>query len=89
MYYLVVTDEDKERLENANTRSPSIGDRLIELQNNPLTNAIKTNMSVHGEYYVNAGKWCILFNINGNEVNIVNLMRSEKLHKIFNGKIKQ
>jgi len=87
MHHLVLYPEIEERLRIADNHSPSVGDKLNELQSNPLTNAIKTNNPNLGEYYVNAGKWCLIFNIDGDSVEILSVMHSAKLYKILTGRI--
>lgn len=59
------------------------------LATNPLARAKKTEISAIGEFYVNSGNFCILFDIDEpNQLIIIyGIVRKEYLHKIITGKI--
>jgi hypothetical protein len=59
------------------------------LSQNPYARAKKTNIPLIGEYYVNSGRLCILFDIDDtdNVIIIYGIVRSEYLHKIITGRI--
>ena len=89
MYEFVYNDGVLDELNKASKQSPSIKNKLERLQTNPIANAIKTNVPHIGEYYVNAGIWCILFDIDtvSQEVQLLSVVHSAKLHKIRTGRI--
>lgn len=89
MYSIYNTDETREKLKNANRISTSISNRLDELEQNPFTVAISTNIPRIGDYYVNAGRYCILFDIDplSESIYVRDVVLSAKLHKILTGRI--
>ena len=78
-----------EKLKVNSKTSPSINVRLEELANNPKAKAIPTNIPIIGEYYVNAGRYCILFDIDDSAqiVKIYSVVLSAYLDKVLKGKI--
>jgi len=88
MYITVNTDTHK-RLIKANSKSPSVSTKLAEIAENPLNNAIRTHIPAMGDYYINAGRWCILFNVKETEevVDVLSIVLSPYLHKILTGRI--
>ena len=74
-------------IQKANVSSPSVMGKIIELENSPSSLSIKIEVSGLSDFYVNAGKFCILFNYNEEEekIEIINIVRSALLHKIQSG----
>lgn len=70
-------------------KTTSFPDTFEELANNPLARAKATNIQAIGEYYVNSGRFCILFDIDedNNIIIVYGIVRSEYLHKILTGRI--
>jgi mRNA-degrading endonuclease RelE of RelBE toxin-antitoxin system len=89
MYSFDVTDNVLEKLKECNKKSPSISVRLEELANNPMGRAIPTHIPLIGDYYVNAGRYCILFNVDqtNSKVTIISVKLSPYLDKILRNKI--
>lgn len=89
MYIFKVSDEVIESLKEANIISPSVSIRLGEIVLNPYSKAIPTNIELIGNYYINTGRYCILFNVNeiDNSIEIIKICYSSYLHKILTGKI--
>jgi hypothetical protein len=89
MYQIVLRGQLDEDLKKASKTSPSIQLRLEEFGTNPLAKAIKTNIPIIGEYYVNAGRYCILFDVDSQsqKVEIIAVVLDNLLHKILSGRI--
>jgi hypothetical protein len=89
MYQFRISETVKKNLLNANKISTSIESRLSDLSANPMSKAIPTNISIIGDFYVNAGRYCILFDVNEEQqiVEINSVVLSAYLHKIITGKI--
>lgn len=87
---LVIPDEVLLAIKKANSKCPSVMDKLQKLEKNPLAVAIKTGIPVIGEYYVNCGRYCLIYNINNEDecVNILSCLPSPRLHKLKCGWIK-
>jgi hypothetical protein len=89
MYQFKITDKVKNDLLRANKIATSIEARLIDLSANPMSKAIPTNISIIGDFYVNAGRYCILFDVDQVDqvVELNGVVLSAYLHKIITGKI--
>jgi mRNA-degrading endonuclease RelE of RelBE toxin-antitoxin system len=89
MYQVQYSDKILEHLQAAYKVSPSIADRLLELEDNPLARAKPTNMPAFGDYYVNAGRYCILFDVDQNTetVTILSVRQAPYVHKLLTGRI--
>jgi hypothetical protein len=85
MYSLLLRGNLAEDLRKANIGSPSVETRLEELSTNPFSRAIKTGIPVIGNYYVNAGRYCILFDVDedSEKINILAICNNNLLHKIL------
>lgn len=68
---------------------PSIDARLTDLANNPQGRATPTNIQAIGDFYTNAGRSCILFNIDQNTqvITILDVVDRSYLYKVLQGKI--
>jgi len=88
MYRLYLTESIRQILHRHYQQSPSLGNKLELLESNPLSIAIPTDMPIIGEYYVNAGRFAILFNLGeDNKVSILSIVLRAKLHKILTKRI--
>jgi mRNA-degrading endonuclease RelE of RelBE toxin-antitoxin system len=89
MYQVQCSDRIHEQLTLANKTSPSVSERLLELEENPLAHAKETGVQIIGDYYVNAGRYCIVFNIDHEEeiVNILSVCADAYLYKIITGRL--
>jgi mRNA-degrading endonuclease RelE of RelBE toxin-antitoxin system len=87
MYQVEYSDKILQYLNDAAKHSTSVIDRIQELEENPLARARPTNNSVIGEYYVNAGRYCILMDIDqeNSTVTILSVRSRSWLHKILSG----
>lgn len=65
---------------------PSLIDRIEKLENNPHSVAKKTNDKKLTDYYVSAGRYDLLFNINDDVVEVEDVVRGPYLHKILMGR---
>lgn len=89
MYSFKVTDDIIKQLNAACIVAPSIHNRLTDLSTNPLAKAVATNIPLFGDFYVNAGRYCIVFNIdNKNQrIEILAVVLSPFLNKILTGQL--
>jgi hypothetical protein len=89
MFTFLVRDQLRDEIKKATIQSPSIGDRLNEMSINPMAKAIKTDIPVIGEFYVNAGRYCILFNVDldNEKIDIRSLVQDVLLDKVLKDKI--
>ncbi len=88
MYSLLLSDKMVTNLKQAEAQCPVIADKLVQLQQNPLINAAPTNISIMGDLYVNADKFCILFCVVEEEktVEILNVVRTSLFQKVLSGR---
>lgn len=88
-YNFVVTNETLGRIIKFSKKSPSIIDNLLALELDPFKKGKLTYLPIVAEYYVNCGRFVILYNVS--EVNhtviIIDVVLSALLHKIMIGKI--
>lgn len=89
MYSFNCVDTVLDKLKECSKTSPSINSRLEDLANNPMAKAIPTNIESIGNYYVNAGRYCILIDVDEEkqEVTILSVVLSPYLDKVLKGKI--
>ncbi len=89
MFTFVLRGQLVDELKSACQVSPSIISRIEEMGNNPLSKANKTDIPVVGEYYVNAGRHCILFDVDfdNEKIELRSVVQNVLLHKILTGKI--
>lgn len=89
MYLFEITADTFFQLRQNSIKSPSILNKIEVLSETPLSGAIQTGIETIGDYYVNAGRWCILFNIDeqNQTVQLLRIMHSAKLYKILQGLI--
>jgi len=82
-------EEVLKEIKEKSQRSPSILNKLENLSLNPHSICIPTGIPQIGNYYVNAGRYCILFDIDDNNkvVHIHSIYLSAKLHKILTNRI--
>lgn len=64
MYTINIPLTVQVRLTHFNKESPSITTQLADLLKNPYAKAQETKIPVIGKYYINAGRYAILFEIN-------------------------
>lgn len=85
MYHISIPPSIEKTLVEANQKSPSIASRLVEMLETPLIRAVRTNLPLLGNYYINAGRWCILFNINEEDkiVELTGVKLSSGLYNIM------
>jgi hypothetical protein len=88
-YTINIPSRVQVRLAASNKKSPGIATRLTELLTNPYAKARKTNMPVIGSYYVNAGRYAILFEINeeSKTIDCLAVVLRPFLYKMIKGKI--
>jgi mRNA-degrading endonuclease RelE of RelBE toxin-antitoxin system len=91
MYQVQYSDKILGHLTAANKVSPSISERLQQLEDNPLARAKETGIETIGTYYINAGRYCILFEIHEEEqiVEILSVRRGAYIHKLLRGIISE
>ncbi|MEP7163858.1 MAG: hypothetical protein ABI741_04140 [Ferruginibacter sp.] len=89
MYSFVFSPKANLSLTTVPEKTTSFPTTFTELANNPKARSKKTNIPAIGEYYVNSGRFCILFDLDEiNQIIIVyGIVRSEYLHKIITGRI--
>jgi mRNA-degrading endonuclease RelE of RelBE toxin-antitoxin system len=89
MYSLDIPPSVDERLANFAKSSPSINNKLQELVNNPEAVAVPTGKPAIGDFYVNAGRYAITFDINhdNQSVQLLSVVTRPYLHKLLTGKI--
>lgn len=89
MYYFICPEDARLRLIKFGKKSPSIPTCLEELSVDPLARAKETGIPAIGKYYVNAGKYCLLFEIDESQkkVIILHVVYDSYLHKILTGRI--
>jgi mRNA-degrading endonuclease RelE of RelBE toxin-antitoxin system len=63
MFTVHYSDKVFEYLKNAAKTSPSLLDRLEGLEENPFARAKETGLDTIGAYYISAGRYCILCDI--------------------------
>lgn len=70
-------------------KATSLPGTYSDLADNPRARAKPTNIPAIGEYYVNSGNFCILFDIDeANQMIVVyGVVRKEYLHKILTGRL--
>jgi len=70
-------------------RSTSLPDTFIGLASNPMARAKPTNLPIIGNYYVNSGRYCILFDVDeaNRRVIVYGIVASSYLHKVLTGRI--
>ncbi len=85
MYTIVLRGGIAEDLRKARSISTSIDERLIELENNPMSKAIPTSLPIIGDFYVNVGRHCMLYNIDqeNKKVLIKSVVQSVLLFKVL------
>lgn len=89
MYTFVFSQKSNLVLATVPEKTTSLPTTFTDLANNPLARAKKTNIPIIGEYYVNSGNFCVLFDINATkqEITVYGIVRKEYLHKILTGRI--
>ena len=89
MYKFVISADVLSSMKAATATAAGIADRIEDLANNPLARAKKTEIPAIGQYYINAGRYCILFDIDeaSNEIRILAVVLSAYLFKILVGRI--
>lgn len=89
MYSFLIPKTVVEDLNKANSGSPSVMQRIEEMASNPFSKAIKTDIRIIGDYYVNAGRYCILFNVDESTstITIKSIVLDNLLHKILTDRI--
>lgn len=78
-----------EKLRVAQLKSPSVLERLSELENNPKGRAIETCVPAFGQYYVNANRYDIVFDIDEDKklIEIRDCILHTTLYRILKAKI--
>lgn len=87
MYSLKPSDEFIKELQVLDDKYPGIANRLTALSIDPISIAVKTNIPVFCEYYVNAGnRHVILFDIDeADETVLLNsIYHRSKLYRLIN-----
>jgi mRNA-degrading endonuclease RelE of RelBE toxin-antitoxin system len=89
MYEFIISKSVEKSLRKYVLRSPSIDDKLTGLSTNPYSIALPTEISCIGKYYTNAGRYCVLFNVDETkkEIIVLNVVLSPLLHKIMASRI--
>ena len=89
MYRFEISDRVIKSLRDAASVAKSIPDKLNDLAVNPVSNAISTGIPIIGSYYINAGRYCILFDINNDEqiVSILSIVPNSYLYRVLTGRI--
>lgn len=89
MYIFICSESVKTRVREFGKISTSISAKLEELVVNPKARAKQTEIPIIGTYYINAGRFSILFDIDEEkeEIHILNIVYSSFLYKILSGKI--
>ena len=90
MYKFNIPDKVKDSLKEASRISQSIEGKLNSLSENPMAIAIPTENELLGDYYINAGRYCILFSIDdeAETVNILSVRQKTFVYNVLVGRIK-
>lgn len=89
MYTFICSESVKTRLREFGKVSTSISTKVEELVVNPKARAKQTEIPIIGKYYVNAGRFSILFDIDEEreKIHVLNIVYSSFLHKVLSGKV--
>jgi len=87
MYILVIPESERLRILEFSKISTGMLLRLEELIANPLARAKETKLPAIGNYYINAGRYAVTFDIDVNDekVIIISVVFKAFLHKILIG----
>ncbi|MEO7049071.1 MAG: hypothetical protein ABI091_27450 [Ferruginibacter sp.] len=84
MYTLRCTDVMKAQLVEYNRISTNVGTIICELLINPFTNAVETNHPRLPQYYVDAGRYTIAFDVLDSEISIKHICNSVDFTRALN-----
>jgi mRNA-degrading endonuclease RelE of RelBE toxin-antitoxin system len=89
MYNLHYSQNLFNKIKDLGVDYPSLVNKVKALTENPHEIAIATNVEAFCDYYVNAGKHAILFDIDQDEEKILlkHILLKARLHKILTGRI--
>ncbi|MES1227010.1 MAG: hypothetical protein ABUT20_66670, partial [Bacteroidota bacterium] len=63
MYQFAFSTASLESFTKATRIATGLYQNLVRLGTNPLSNSIPTNIPAIGDYYINAGRYCVVFNV--------------------------
>jgi mRNA-degrading endonuclease RelE of RelBE toxin-antitoxin system len=89
MFTISCSDSVVQDLQEAAKIATSIPSKIEELSVTPLANAIPIEVPYAPQYYVNAGRFCILFNIDPttSDVEIIRVVSNAYLYKVITRRI--